>query len=217
MSLNALRASLIGTALAATAIAVTGCGSSTSSALGTGATAATGASSAATPASSVPVSTAPAGTPAASTTPAAAAPSPCATADLRITLGTGGAAAGTGFTVVDFTNVGAVACTLYGYPGASLTDASGAQIGAPASRDAVNKVALVTLPPGGIANATFAVGTAEDYPTATCTPENAAHLKIYPPNQTQPVVLPYKSTGCQNSAVDLIRITAVIPGAGKIV
>src|ERR1700722_20037259 len=168
MSLNALRASLIGTALAATAITVTGCGSNSSGTLGTGAT---GASSPASAAASVNSATSFAATSAASapasTAPAAAAPSPCATADLRITLGPGGAAAGTGFTVVDFTNIGAVACTLYGYPGASLTDASGAQIGAAASRDAVNKVALVTLPAGGTANATFAVGTALDYPTAT--------------------------------------------------
>jgi hypothetical protein len=225
---GSLSAAALAAALAAAALAVTACGANSSgdsSAPGTGTTAATSVTAATTvpPATtSAPATPSSSATAVVSSTPTptsdtAAAPPACATSSLKVTLGSGGAAAGTAFTVIDFTNIGSAPCTLYGYPGASLTDAAGAQVGAAAFRNSVRPVTLVTLAGGATANATFGVGTALDYPTSKCQPAPVTGLKIYPPNQTESVVLPFKTTGCKDPAVSLTTITAVAPGTGPTV
>jgi hypothetical protein len=39
-------------------------------------------------------------------------------------------------------------------------------------------------------------------------------LQIYPPGQFAALYLPYKSTGCSDSATHLLTITVVVPGNG---
>jgi len=141
----------------------------------------------------------------------------CSTSSLRITLGAGGAAAGTDFTVLDFTNGGTSACTIFGFPGVSLTDSSGAQIGAAATRNPSKPPALITLAPGAKANATLGVANAENYPASACKPTAAAKLKVYPPNQTQAVELPFTATGCAVSSTRQLSVTTVTAGAGQTV
>ena len=50
------------------------------------------------------------------------------------------------------------------------------------------------------ANALLQIVDALNYPSATCGPTKATALKIYPPNQTEPVYLPNTSTGCNRPA-----------------
>jgi hypothetical protein len=212
--------SLTGGIVTIAAILVVGCGSHSSSAAGaaTGQPTATQSSVAAasTPASAA---TAQASSPApgapASSAPASA-PS-CSTSNLRITLGEGGAAAGTDFTVLDFTNGGTSACTIYGFPGVSLTNSSGAQIGAAATRNPSKPPTLITLAPGAKANATLGVANAENYPASACKPTAAAKLKVFPPNQTQAVELSFTATGCAVSSTRQLSVTAVTAGAGRTV
>jgi hypothetical protein len=39
-------------------------------------------------------------------------------------------------------------------------------------------------------------------------------LQIYPPNQTTPIYLAYKSTGCSATSVNLLSIGVVQAGSG---
>jgi hypothetical protein len=146
----------------------------------------------------------------------ASAPS-CSTSSLHITLGDGGAGAGTDFTVLDFTNSGTSTCTLFGFPGVSLTNSSGKQIGAAATRNPSKAATLITLAPGAKANATLGMANAENYPAAACKPTPAAQLKVYPPNQTRAVELPFTATGCAVSSTHQLSVTAVTVGAGQTV
>lgn len=226
MPLNARIAhnSLAGATVAIAVILAAGCSSHSSagsqpassppgSASGAASASATASASAAQTASQAP--TAPASGTAASGT-AASAPS-CSTSSLHITLANGGAGAGTDFTVLEFTNGGSSACTIYGFPGVSLTNSTGAQIGAAATRNPSRASTLITLTPGAKANATLGVANAENYPATACKPTPAAQLKVYPPNQAQPAELPFTATGCAVSATHQLSVTAVAAGAGQAV
>jgi hypothetical protein len=133
---------------------------------------------------------------------------------LRISLGNGGAAAGTDFTIIDFTNGGTTSCTLYGYPGVSLTNSSGAQIGAAATRNPSTPATRVTLAPGAKANAEVGVANAENYPAANCKPVSSAHLKVYPPGQTAAIEAAFSAMGCTVSSAHQLSVSAVSAGPG---
>ena len=170
-------------------------------------------------ASSLPASaTASAGgnTPAvASPSSTAAGPSACPTSSLRVKQGVGQGYAGGVYVVIDFTNTSASPCTLYGYPGVSLvTGPPYAQIGLAAKRSTSTPRTLVTLAPGATANALLQIVDALNYPSASCGPTKATALKIYPPNQTEPVYLPNTSSGCAKP-VQIMYIGAVRAGAGS--
>jgi hypothetical protein len=143
-------------------------------------------------------------------------PGGCATRDLQAKAGVAQGAAGSTYQVIDFTNISNVTCTLYGYPGVSLASGTpAAQVGAAASRSTVAAPSVVTLAPGQTANALLRITQAMNYPTATCAPAATTYLQIYPPNQTTPIYLAYKSTGCTSNSVNLLTIGVVQAGAGS--
>ncbi|MDQ6747245.1 MAG: DUF4232 domain-containing protein, partial [Candidatus Dormibacteraeota bacterium] len=90
--------------------------------------------------------------------PALAPPRPCRTTALDITLGQSQGAAGTRYTPVTARNH-ASPCTLSGYFGVALLDASGKQIGSDPTRDpdtsSSTPSAGVLLPTGSTASFTF--------------------------------------------------------------
>jgi hypothetical protein len=135
------------------------------------------------------------------------------TTDLNASTGASQGAAGTIYWTIDFTNIGGSTCTLYGYPGASLADSSATQIGAAATRSSTQSATVVTLASGAKANFVLGVGEAGNYPSATCQPKSSAYLKIYPPNQTQSMEIPFKTTGCASSSAKLLSVTVVSSGA----
>jgi Protein of unknown function (DUF4232) len=140
----------------------------------------------------------------------------CATQDLQVKAGTAQGAAGSLYQTLDFTNVSSASCTLYGYPGVSLAAGSpAAQVGAAAARSTTAAPAVVTLAPGQTANALLRIVQALNYPQATCSPTATTYLRIYPPNETQAVLLPFKSTGCTSDSVKLLTIGVVQAGAGQ--
>jgi hypothetical protein len=125
--------------------------------------------------------------------------------------------AGSIYQVIDFTNLLNTPCTLYGYPGASLAVAGTpgtTQVGAAASRSTATAAKLVTLGPGQTANALLRIVDAGNYSPATCSPTATTYLQIYLPNQTTPIYLGYKSTGCASSSVNLLSVSVVTAGAG---
>jgi hypothetical protein len=209
---------LTGGIAAIAAIFAVGCGSQTSGTAGQATTTVqVPQSSVSAPRVPVSTATARASSPAASA-PTGAAPAgaaACSSSNLHITLGNGGAAAGTDFTVLDFTNVGASPCTLYGFPGVSMTNSAGAQIGAAATRNPSQASAVITLTPGAKANATLGVGNAENYPATACKPTATARLKVFPPNQTQAIEVPFSTTGCAVASAHQLSVTAVTAGAGQ--
>jgi uncharacterized protein DUF4232 len=208
MQLKAGRLALTIAALTCAAV-VAGCASSGSSQPG-----ASGSTAAASP-------TAQGTTPGSSNTPAVASSSApaglpaCPTSSLQVKLGVGQGYAGGVYVVIDFTNTGTSTCTLFGYPGVSLVKGPPyTQIGLAAKRSTTTPKAIVTLAPGATANALLQIVDALNYPSASCAPTKATALKIYPPNQTEPVYLPNTSSGCAKP-VQIMYIGAVRPGSGS--
>ena len=220
------RAVLTGTAglvMVVTATAVAGCGSQAASSLSSSPSATSGSSgsngaadSSASASSSTAAPTGPASSAAVNPNTAAGGPPGCATRDLKATVGVAQGAAGSVYQVIDFTNIGTASCSLYGYPGIALAGGSPVtQIGAAASRSPQAGPATVTLAPGHVANTLLRITQAQNYPTSKCSPMASTYLQIYPPNQTTPIYLGYKSTGCSATGVNLLTVSVVQTGAGS--
>ena len=214
-----------GLVMVVAATAVAGCGSQSASSLSSSPSATSGSSGsngAAASSSSASASSAAAPTGHASSAAvnpnaaAAGGPPGCATRDLKATVGVAQGAAGSVYQVIDFTNIGTASCSLYGYPGIALAGGSPVtQIGAAASRSPQAGPALVTLAPGAVANTLLRITQAQNYPTSKCSPMASTYLQIYPPNQTTPIYLGYKSTGCSATGVNLLTVSVVQNGAGS--
>ena len=201
------RQAIAGAALTCVAALAAACGtSSPSAAPATTATTASPAPSASTAAAS----TTPAATPA-----AAAGPAACPTRSLKAKIGISQGTAGSVYTVIDFTNIGNVTCTLYGYPGVSLGGGTPVkQIGLAAAESKITPRTLVTLAPGAVANALLQIVDAGNFPAAKCGMVTARYLQIFPPNQTTPIYLSFTSPTC-SKPVQTLNVSVVVAGAGS--
>jgi hypothetical protein len=143
--------------------------------------------------------------------PAAAGVPACATAHLVVWLDTaeGGAAAGTAYHPLTFTNLGESACRLVGYPGVSAVGLTGRQIGRAARRDPTVKPRPVVLAPGASAVAALGIGTAVNHPASTCRPVTAAGLRVYPPNQTRARIVPFPFSTCSRRGPVILSVQAM--------
>ncbi len=202
------RRTLAGAALPCVTVLAAGCGSSGSPAPAPTKTITVRA----TPAASA---SAAAGTPATPATPTVAGAAPaCPTRSLGLKLGSGQGAAGSTFQVIDFTNISNATCTLYGYPGVSLAGGKPVtQIGLAAAESHATARKLVTLSPGAVASAVLQIAHAVNFPAARCGLVTADYLQIYPPNQTTPGYLHYRSQTCAKK-VQILTISVVQPGSG---
>jgi hypothetical protein len=219
------RTVLTGTAglvMVVAAAAIAGCGSQSASSLSSSPAATSGTSGSGGAGSAASASASSAATPTGHASSAAvnpntpAGPPGCATRDLKATVGIAQGAAGSVYQVIDFTNIGTTSCSLYGYPGVALAGGSPVnQIGAAASRSPQAGPTLVTLTPGSVANTLLRITQAQNYPTSRCGPVASTYLQIYPPNQTTPIFLGYKSTGCSETSVNLLTVSVVQSGAGS--
>jgi hypothetical protein len=145
--------------------------------------------------------------------PPAAAPG-CLTRYLNGTIGLSQGTAGAVELAIVFKNLNNVPCTLYGFPGVSL--AAGmpvTDVGQPSSENSSTARELVTLAPGGYANATLQIEDAVNFPASSCMPVATTWMEVIPPNQTVPLNIPYNTTGCKGST-QLLTVTAVRPGNG---
>ncbi|MDH6281633.1 DUF4232 domain-containing protein [Prescottella agglutinans] len=172
-------------------------------------------SPAASPAPSATTTAAPAAATSTTTTTAptstfapAAHPDGCAVNELRLTLGqTQGAAGSTELPLV-FTNVGGRTCVLDGFPGVSYVQggADGAQIGSAATRSGESNGA-VPLAPNGTATAMVRAVHVENYPAETCVPTDVTGLRVYPPNDTGSMFVPYATKGCSGTGDNLDQLS----------
>jgi uncharacterized protein DUF4232 len=193
------RAALGAAALASAAALAAACGSSTPNAA---------------PTKTVTVTASPQAPAGSGSGTAAGAPAPCPTRSLGLKLGLSQGAAGSVYQVLDFTNISGVSCTLYGYPGVSLAGGQPvAQVGLAADENPTPPRELVTLAPGQVANALLRIVDALNYPASKCGPVKTQWVQVYPPNQTTPIFLAYKTTACSKQ-VRILTVSVVQPGAG---
>lgn len=109
----------------------------------------------------------------------------CQNGEIQVTDKQGQGAAGTISLVLVFQNVSGHACTLHGYPGASLVDQTGADL-LDATRqlpDGLAKAPVVLLAPGAQADALLLWSDVAG--GSGCAGQNAASLLVTPPNTTQ--------------------------------
>lgn len=146
--------------------------------------------------------------------PAAQQPQPCPTSALQAKTGSGQGAAGSTYVPIVFTNISALTCTLYGYPGVSLAAGSPVtQIGLAATENPATPRQLVTLSPGAQASALLRIVNAQNFPPARCHLVHATYLQVYPPNQTTPIYVPSTAAAC-SKPVHLLTVDVVKPGSG---
>jgi hypothetical protein len=130
----------------------------------------------------------------------------CRTADLSIALEPAGGAAGTMYEWIVFKDLSGPKCTLYGYPGASLVSASGAQLGQPAQRTPVITPRVVALQPGGAAYSRLGFPNPGNFPPGKCTAP-AANLRVYPPDDLQSLLVATNHAYCPGFSVTAIEAT----------
>lgn len=176
------------------AVAVAGCSSTSTKATPgpasgtTGVTATTG-----TPGSSTPPSAGSSAERTSSGPPNASGTVPaCTTAQLRLGEGSSNGAGGTNYITYPLTNTGATACTMFGYPGVSVIDSSGAIVQQAARR---NPILTPSTAPTGVltvaahASVYFVVSAVDTDPDPQRTGvRTGPRLRVYPPNQTSALV-----------------------------
>lgn len=152
------------------------------------------------------------------TSSAAAASSPkCSAADLGVWVAADqtGAAAGTLYMPIEFTNLSHQTCTLYGFPGVSALSVSGQQLGSPATWDTAVKPSLVRLAPGGTG---YALLEYSDVITGNCPAASkrlAFELRVYPPDQSGADHAYWPFTACvAKGQTHFIRVRVIAPGIG---
>jgi hypothetical protein len=152
---------------------------------------------------------------------ASASVTACATSALKVALDAtkGNGAAGSIYYPLDFTNISASPCTLFGYPGVSfVTGQGGTQLGRAARRNPVNPATIVTLAPGAVAHATLQVSEAGNYDATQCQPVTAHWLKVFPPDQTGAAYAHFTTQACSavlpSTIGGQLSISVVQPGPG---
>jgi hypothetical protein len=102
--------------------------------------------------------------------------------------------AGQIYTYLVVTNRSSSACHVTGFPGLSLLDASGRQIGVPATYVHL-PYAPVVLAPGASASGTIHTVNRQSNDPSQCLPTSAS-LRIYPPGSRASLVFPGQVTVC---------------------
>lgn len=143
-------------------------------------------------------------------------PQACETQNLSASIAdnAGGGAAGSDYVDLVLQNIGNTPCTVYGYPGVSFGAGSpDQQVGQPASRNTQVNPLVVTLIPNAHAFSVLRVVDAGNYPPSDCHPKQTSDLRVYPPNNTTLLYVPFPSTGCGSNVVTL-SVEAMQPGTG---
>ncbi|MEO8538329.1 MAG: DUF4232 domain-containing protein [bacterium] len=147
-------------------------------------------------------------TPAAAATSSSTQPVPtvrrCATADLALATESGGAAAGTHFLALILTNTSGADCTVSGFPGVSLVDGVGQQVGEPAERNTAVAVQTLTLKPSESAHATAGFPNFQNFPSGKCAGPSV-NLKVFPPDELNALTVPLIDYACPGFSVQVFK------------
>ena len=156
--------------------------------------------------------------------------SPCATSGLEAWLGlaqtTGSASVtgtgdrlepgGTSYTL-EFTNVSARSCSLYGYPEVSAYaggQAGGTQIGSAASHDTSVRPQPVMLAPGQTAHSVLRVTSTEMFQPTVCAQVTVPELRVMLPDQVRPAFVPVHLPACSKKGPEFLSVQAIQPRPG---
>jgi hypothetical protein len=148
---------------------------------------------------------------------------PCVTPGLEAWLGLGTTgspartgqrpqlAAGASYTL-EFTNVSAHACSLYGYP--EVTAYAGAQLGSAAVDDTSVRAQPVVLEPGATAHSVLSItGTGQFQPTA-CAQVTAPELRVMLPDRARPAFVPIRLAACSRRGPAFMTVQPIQPRPG---
>lgn len=139
---------------------------------------------------------------------------PCTAPGLDAWLGEGAAGPGMSYTL-EFTNVSAHACRLYGYPEVSAY--AGSQIGSPAARDTSVRPRQVTLAPGATAHSVLYVAGPGRFRPAACAQVTAPELRVAPPGEgagARPAYFPVRVPACSRPGPRFLSVQAIQPRSG---
>ncbi len=128
----------------------------------------------------------------------------CSTSQLEASAAPVGGAAGSVHVDLVLTNAGGEPCTIAGYAGVSFVDAAGTMIGSPAVRDATVPGTGRVVAPGESVSAGLRVSQAANHPA--CDARTAAGLRVYPPENTESVVIPFPAQACGDPQVHQLEI-----------
>ena len=105
---------------------------------------------------------------------------------------------------------------MYGYPGVSfLTGAHGKQLNVPAERSpGEGAPKLIHLAAGGKAHADLLLVNTANFATGACKPQQAAGVRIYPPDETAAAFAAYPVMVCSVNGVGTADVFPVATGPG---
>jgi hypothetical protein len=137
----------------------------------------------------------------------------CTTSGLVVWLGLGegGAAAGSTYYPLEFTNVSSRRCRLFGFPGVSAVAAR--QLGSPAARNRAHPRTPVNLLPAATAHTILQIVDVGNFPATKCKPVDASGLRIYPPNQSSAAGIPFSFRACSAKG-RFLSVEPIQPGIG---
>ncbi len=126
------------------------------------------------------------------------APQACTPAAVRVRLdaSAAGAAAGTEYLPLDFTNVTGARCRLAGFPAVSATSSTGHRVGAAAALDRSLAARPLVLGAGQTAHAWLRLADVANLPAALCRPVTAAGLRVLLPGQSGEIFVAHRLLTC---------------------
>ena len=135
----------------------------------------------------------------------------CSTSGLEVWLGLGegGAAAGSTYYPLEFTNTSVRRCRLFGFPGVSAV--ADGQLGSPAERNRTRPMYHVNLRPGATAHTVLQI---VDVGASECKPAEASGLRVYPPGQFTAAEIPFAFRACSAKGPAFVSVEPIQPGVG---
>jgi hypothetical protein len=127
-------------------------------------------------------------------------------------LGVGGAAAGSTYYPMEFTNLSSHACHLVGFPGVSAWN--GHQVGTSAQWDRSFPKRTVTLTSGATAHTILQIMNVSNFPHAACKPTAVSEIKVYPPNSFSAAYIPFRFDACSVNGPVFLSVRPIQAGVG---
>ncbi|HWL86033.1 MAG TPA: DUF4232 domain-containing protein [Polyangiaceae bacterium] len=153
---------------------------------------------------------------AAATPESAAAIPECNVNTLGLSLGDQGAALGTIFRALRFTNISGASCSMTAYPGVSFVAGDdGHQVGPAAQREASSH-GTVILAPGAVASAITSQGDPSFYDPSQCQPTDVRGFRVYAPDDRLALFVPLPAGTQACAAIATLGVYAVKAGPGNL-
>lgn len=159
----------------------------------------------------------PAGPAAGASTSAGGTAAACLTSELKVTLDSSaaGAAAGSSYVPLEFTNESGRSCAVSGYPAVAFASAAGGpQIGTAATAEQNTHTAGVMLAPGAVAHAWLQIADVASFPASRCKPIQAGGLRVAVAGAQAAAFLPHSFQACADNmpGSTLLAVFPVQPG-----